>query len=587
MPSCRDCPCPGTSIFTPIPSATTAPIGGWRGSAARAVRPMWREHWPTFPATSFGTDDTDGVFVHLYATSDAVISLPNRQTAALSVQTGYPFDGEIAVTVNTAADFALHLRIPYWCESPLLTVNAEPVDGPLCPGTYAVVRRAFGAGDTVRLSLPMPPRLMEAHPYVTDAAGRVALARGPLLYCVEAVDHPEIADLRDLRISPSDLAHFAPITLPDLPAPIVALRGTVSVLPAVSRPCPAVPNRVVRSGNHNRPRYSYNPHRHSVLCVGEPCPRSHGSVAAAMNKKSPSGLMVGLLAHPSRAAGPLPTTRPRFTWIPASPVQTAYQLRVGRAESGAIPVWDSGRVASAESVAVAFGGKLPLPPGNYQWQVKTWGADKKESDWSEAQPFRTGTGNEPQTGIAAEPGLRATVARYALEQTERRPVRVSHPENGRAFIDFGRAAFAGLRLILGAANDGETVTVHLGEASDPGDRVRRSPGGSVRYLQTTLTPSGRKPFLRRAARPERCPPNAAEYRGGDAVPLCRNRRASCAIGSRGRGSNGGALPVGPYCRRVPLRQRGPRCRVGTVPLQYRNDHVLRPVCRWRPRTSPL
>ena len=64
------------------------------------------------------------------------------------------------------------------------------------PGTYTEIRRLWQTGDTVRLRLPMPVRRIEAHPYALENAGRAALTRGPILYCVEAVDHPGV-DLRD------------------------------------------------------------------------------------------------------------------------------------------------------------------------------------------------------------------------------------------------------------------------------------------------------------------------------------------------------------------------------------------------------
>jgi len=64
-------------------------------------------------------------------------------------------------------------------------VNDEAV-GDVTAGNYASLSRAWQAGDTVRLSLPI--RYLEAHPYVFEATGRVALARGPLNYCAEGLD---------------------------------------------------------------------------------------------------------------------------------------------------------------------------------------------------------------------------------------------------------------------------------------------------------------------------------------------------------------------------------------------------------------
>jgi len=78
-------------------------------------------------------------------------------------------------------------------------VNGAPVATSFAPGSYAEILRAWQTGDVVRLDLPMRARRVKSHPYALENAGRVALMRGPLLYCVEGVDHPG-CDLRDLAL---------------------------------------------------------------------------------------------------------------------------------------------------------------------------------------------------------------------------------------------------------------------------------------------------------------------------------------------------------------------------------------------------
>jgi DUF1680 family protein len=117
------------------------------------------------------------------------------------------------------------LRIPGWCEEgATLSVNGEVASEPK-PGAYARIARRWQAGDTVRLSLPMPVRYLEAHPYVFEAAGRVALARGPILYCAEGVDHPGL-DVRDLVV-PEDSSRIKALASD--------LLGGVTVLTAPAR----------------------------------------------------------------------------------------------------------------------------------------------------------------------------------------------------------------------------------------------------------------------------------------------------------------------------------------------------------------
>jgi uncharacterized protein len=164
-----------------------------------------------------------GIWLHLYGANTARIALADGQLVELAQQTGYPWDGEIAIEVRGAGEFSLYLRIPAWCESgAALSVNDQLQSVTLAPGSYAELRRVWAPGDRVRLQLPMPVRQVECHPYVAENAGRVALTRGPLLYCVEAVDHPGI-DLRDLALP--DGAALAPVERPDALGGVVALEG--------------------------------------------------------------------------------------------------------------------------------------------------------------------------------------------------------------------------------------------------------------------------------------------------------------------------------------------------------------------------
>ena len=114
------------------------------------------------------------------------------------------------------------LRLPSWCERPALAVGGRPASADLTPGGYAVVRRVWRPGEVVELSLPMPVRRLASHPRVLANAGRVALQRGPLIYCVEGVDHPGV-DVWDL-VLPADAA-LVPAWEPGLLGGVVALRG--------------------------------------------------------------------------------------------------------------------------------------------------------------------------------------------------------------------------------------------------------------------------------------------------------------------------------------------------------------------------
>jgi DUF1680 family protein len=164
----------------------------------------------SLPGYFYGKSE-DSLWVHLYANSEAVFPLEGRDPVRVRQSTRYPWDGAVEITIEGEGEFSLMLRIPSWCaEGATVTVNGELSEAEVAPGSYVELRCAWTSGDTVRLDLPMPVRLVESHPYVAENRGRVALVRGPLLFCVEEADNPGF-DLRDLVLdgeTPS--ARFAP-----------------------------------------------------------------------------------------------------------------------------------------------------------------------------------------------------------------------------------------------------------------------------------------------------------------------------------------------------------------------------------------
>lgn len=171
----------------------------------------------------------EGVWVHLYAESTARLQMEDGRTVRILQHTRYPWDGAVGLEVEGEGTFSLFLRIPAWCETGAsLRVNDRPLAAAPIPGTYAEIRRTWQPGDAVHLDLPMPVRRVECHPYVAENTGRVALLRGPLLYCIEGADQPGL-DLRDLLL-PAD-APLAAKVHPDLPGGIVALHGPARLAP--------------------------------------------------------------------------------------------------------------------------------------------------------------------------------------------------------------------------------------------------------------------------------------------------------------------------------------------------------------------
>jgi DUF1680 family protein len=176
----------------------------------------------------FYSTTKEGVWVHLYAEGQASLSLMDGRQVTLTQHTDYPWDGKIRIEVQSQGNLSLFLRAPGWCgDGAALKVNDKLVSGLLEPGTYVQVQRAWQPGDVIELDLPMPVRRVTSHPYVTENAGRVALMRGPLLYCLEGIDHPGI-DVRDV-VLPAD-AVLSPDFEPDLLGGVIVLRGSAGLM---------------------------------------------------------------------------------------------------------------------------------------------------------------------------------------------------------------------------------------------------------------------------------------------------------------------------------------------------------------------
>lgn len=138
----------------------------------------------------FHSTSRDGFWVHLYGESEADLTV--RGTALhLKQDTGYPYDGKVKLTLAPAQPLRcrLHLRIPGWCKRYRVTVNGKPLHPRRGKDGYIVLAQTWNTGDEILLELDMPVRLTWANPAVRQLQGRVAIERGPLVYCLEGTDN--------------------------------------------------------------------------------------------------------------------------------------------------------------------------------------------------------------------------------------------------------------------------------------------------------------------------------------------------------------------------------------------------------------
>jgi DUF1680 family protein len=150
------------------------------------------------------TVDETGLQVHQYASAKIEAQLKMGRHVALRVETDYPWDGKVKVTIEETdgVTWQLALRVPSWCKGASLQVNGQAVEAAAIGGAYAAIERAWQVGDVVELDLPMEPRLTAPNPRVDAIRGSLAIERGPLVYCLEQVDQEPDMNLLDVRIAP-------------------------------------------------------------------------------------------------------------------------------------------------------------------------------------------------------------------------------------------------------------------------------------------------------------------------------------------------------------------------------------------------
>lgn len=197
---------------------------------------------PSLPGYVYAVKDAD-VFVNLFMANNANLTV-NGKKLNLIQQTGYPWNGDIEIQVNPSSrqEFNIRIRIPGWVTGKVapsdlykyadrknlsysVQVNGEPVESKLEDG-YFVISRRWKKGDIVNVHFDMEPRTVKAHPEVEADRGRIAIERGPLVYCAEWPDN----DFSVLSIIMNQRPQFELIERPDLLEGIVQLKTGAQIL---------------------------------------------------------------------------------------------------------------------------------------------------------------------------------------------------------------------------------------------------------------------------------------------------------------------------------------------------------------------
>lgn len=232
-----------------------------------------------------------GVWVNLFVSSQTTLNI-GKASVPIQLETSYPWEGRVKLTTSPAKPvaYALHLRLPGWASNvptpgglyrfadstatgPVtVLLNGKPVVYRAEKG-YAVIERTWKKGDVVELTLPMAVRQVVARREVKADQDRVALQRGPLVYCVEGVDNKGLA----WNIVVPDNATFTTQPQQILDEPVVAIRAGLSVAePAADgqsvrltpRPVTAIPY-YAWANRGNSPMQVWLPRRIRAVTIAE------------------------------------------------------------------------------------------------------------------------------------------------------------------------------------------------------------------------------------------------------------------------------------------------------------------------------
>jgi hypothetical protein len=166
--------------------------------------------------------ESDGeLYVNQYVGSRARATVGDTDVE-LTQESDFPWSGDarIEVSVDAPTAFTLAFRVPAWADDARVRVDGEDVTADADDG-FVRVEREWRDGDAVEVHFPMTVDRLVAHPEVRNDAGRVALRRGPLVYCAEEVDNP--VPPHHLALSEAD--PIEAVHRPDLLGGVTAIEG--------------------------------------------------------------------------------------------------------------------------------------------------------------------------------------------------------------------------------------------------------------------------------------------------------------------------------------------------------------------------
>jgi len=210
----------------------------WERASLECCPPNLVRFLATMPGYIYAQDKRDAVYVNLYVTSRATFKVA-RADLLLAVESDMPWGGRSVVTVTSSEPTraSIKLRVPGWARNQptpgslyayadalnkptVFAINGKTV--PLAPDRfgYVTVDRVWRTGDSITIEFPMLARKVVADTRVKENRGRVAIERGPIVYCAE---WPDCEDGRALDVLVDSRAELAPAVDPSLGAGVTVL----------------------------------------------------------------------------------------------------------------------------------------------------------------------------------------------------------------------------------------------------------------------------------------------------------------------------------------------------------------------------
>lgn len=161
----------------------------------------------------------NAVSINLFAGSELNTQLPSGENIHLTIDTRYPWDADVSITVHDAptTDTLLHFRIPAWCQN--ATLNGAPI----ATGMHTIT---ISKGDEIKIHLPMAVTLYAANPMVEQANGMVAVKRGPVVYCLEGSDIDNNINIDELEIDSQ--TQFSEEIIDEFPYQMIGLKANLA-----------------------------------------------------------------------------------------------------------------------------------------------------------------------------------------------------------------------------------------------------------------------------------------------------------------------------------------------------------------------